>query len=110
MDEGLQTMIFMGLILKIPIGMMIYIIYWAWKSQPDVAEAPEEEGGDHRHRRFRREPKRPRDPRRGPHAPGGVSLPCPEDEREARPARGPAAPGRSPIPATGRDRRQIDRV
>lgn len=78
MDEGLQVMIFMGLILKIPIGFACWIIYWAWKSQPDPAEAPE--GGGNDRRLFRRpKPKRPRGPRRGPHAPGSLPLPCPEE-------------------------------
>ena len=70
-------MIFMGLVLKIPVGFACWLIYWAIKSEPDVAEAPEEDGGQRR--RFRREPKRPSGPRRGPHAPDAAPLPCPED-------------------------------
>lgn len=77
MDEGLQVMIFMGLILKIPIGFACWLVYWAWKAEPDNAEtAPDDEG--HGPRRFRREPKRPKGPRRGPHAPDALPLPCPE--------------------------------
>ncbi len=67
MDAGLGTIIFMGLILKIPVAFAVWLIYWAIKSEPDVAEAPEEDGGQRR--RYRREPKRPSGPRRGPHAP-----------------------------------------
>lgn len=72
-------MIFMGVVLKIPIAFACWLVYWAIKSEPDVAEAPEEDGGQRR--RFRRspKPKRPGGPRRGPHAPGAMSLPCPED-------------------------------
>lgn len=78
MDESLQVMIFMGLILKIPVGLACWILYWAWKAEPDPAEAPEEDGG-HERRRFRREPKRPKGPRRGPHAPDSLPLPCPKE-------------------------------
>lgn len=90
MDEGLQVMIFMGLILKIPIGFACWIIYWAWKSQPDPAEAPEGGGSDRLG--FRRpKPKRPWGPRRGPHAPDSLHLPCPQED-SIRVARRPVAP------------------
>ena len=96
-------MIFMGLVLKIPVAFAVWLIYYAIKSEPDVAEAPEEDGGQRR--RFRREPKRPGGPRRGgPHAPGGAApLPCPEDG-DLRVARRPI--GR-PVTArhTGTERR-----
>ncbi len=89
MDPGLEVMIFMGLILKIPVVFACWLIYWAIKAEPDVAEAPGD-GGEHRYRRFRREPKRPRGPRRGPHAPDALPLPCPE-EGSLRVGRRPAA-------------------
>lgn len=88
MSEGMQVMIFMGLVLKIPVGFAIWLIWWAWRAQPDAAEAPED-GGSDRFRRFRRQPKRPRGPRRGPHAPDSLPLPCP-DESGTRVARRPA--------------------
>ena len=71
-------MIFMGIVLKIPVVMACWLIYWAVKAEPDVAESPEQ-GGEDRFRRFRRQPKRPRGPRRGPHAPDSLPLPCPEE-------------------------------
>ena len=88
MDAGLGTMIFMGLVLKIPVAFAVWLIYYAIKAEPDVAEAPEEDGGQRR--RYRREPKRPSGPRRGPHAPDAAPLPCPEDSglRVPRPAVG----------------------
>jgi hypothetical protein len=88
MDGGLAVMLFMGLVLKIPVVFACWLIWWAIRSEPDVAEAPEEDGGSRR--RFRRSPKRPSGPRRGPHAPGAASLPCPERGglRGARPALG----------------------
>ena len=91
MDEGVATMIFMGLVLKIPVAFACWLVYWAIKSEPDIAEAPEEDGGQRR--RFRRspKPKRPGGPRRGPHAPGALSLPCPDDDGGLRVGRRPAA-------------------
>lgn len=72
-------MIFMGLILKIPVVGACWLLYWAFKSEPDPAEATDDGGGNQPHRRFRREPKRPRGPRRGPHSPDALPLPCPEE-------------------------------
>ena len=79
LDAGLETMIFMGLILKIPVLGAAWLIWHAVRSQPDPAEAAEEDGGNER-RHFRREPKRPRGPRRGPHAPDALPLPCSDGE------------------------------
>lgn len=78
MDSGLEVMIFMGLILKIPVLGAAWLIWHAVRSEPEPAEAAEDDGGQ-QHRRFRREPKRPRGPRRGPHAPDALPLPCPDD-------------------------------
>ena len=102
MDEGLQVMIFMGLILKIPVGFACWLIYWALKAEPDVVEGGEGGSADHGKRRFRREPKHPRGPRRGPHAPDSLPLPCPEQGtlRVGR-GRGPGAP----LPVGSRERR-----
>ncbi len=72
--------IFMGLILKIPVCAGAWLIWHAVRNEPDPAEAVEDEGGSSENRDFRREPKRPRGPRRGPHAPGSLPLPCPESE------------------------------
>ncbi len=69
-------MIFMGVVLKIPVGFACWLIWWAVKSEPDTVEAPEDGGSDRLH--FRREPKRPKGPRRGPHTPDALPLPCPE--------------------------------
>lgn len=72
-------MIFMGLVLKIPIVAACWLLWWAIRSEPEPAEAPEEDGGQRR--RYRRQPKRPSGPRRGgPHAPDSAPLPCPEDD------------------------------
>ena len=80
--EGFWPIFFLAVILKIPVGFLLYTVWWAVKAEPDLEEAPED-GGEHRFHRFRREPKRPRDPRRGPHAPAdAVPLPsCPPGGR-----------------------------
>lgn len=77
MDAGLGLIIFMGVVLKLPIAFACYILWRAIKDVPSPEEAAED-GGDHRFRRFRREPKPPIGPRRGPHAPDALPLPCPE--------------------------------
>lgn len=102
MDEGLATMIFMGLILKIPIVAAIWLLWWAVKSESDPAEAAEDEGGNDRNH-YRREPKRPRNPRRGPHAPDALPLPCPEGEGKLRVTR---RPGITRVPDAGAHERR----
>jgi hypothetical protein len=102
MDAGLGVMIFMGLVLKIPVVFACWLIWWALKSEPDPAEASDD-GGSADRPRFRRTPKRPRDPRRGPHSPGSLALPCPE-EGEIRVVRRPAR-GRRPAVGTAEHRR-----
>ena len=74
---------FLMVILKIPVGFLLYIAWWAIHAQPEAEEAPAgEEGGEHGFKRFRREPKPPRGPRRGPHAPDAMPLPpCPPGGR-----------------------------
>ena len=84
MDVGLEMFIFMGLILKIPVAAACWLIWHAVRSEPDPVEGTEESGG-HEHNRFRRQPKpkRPRGPRRGPHAPDSLPMPCPAESDRA---------------------------
>ena len=84
-------MIFMGLILKIPVAAACWLIWHAVRSEPEPATS-DDDGGNQPHRDFRREPKRPRGPRRGPHAPGALRVPCPEGEGKLRVTRRPATP------------------
>lgn len=71
---------FLAVVLKIPVALMLYLVWWAFRAQPEIEEAPDE--GEHGFRRFRREPRRPRGPRRGPHAPDAQPLPdCPPGGR-----------------------------
>lgn len=75
--HGVWPIIFLAVVLKIPVAFLLYTVYWAIKAVPDVEEAPEGEGG-HEFRRFGPAPRRPRGPRRGPHAPDAAPLPsCP---------------------------------
>lgn len=91
-------MIFMGVILKIPVVFACWLLWSAIKAEPDPVEGGEDGGSpDPGHRRFRREPTRPKGPRRGPHGSGALPLPCPE-EGELRVARAPL-PGRIPAPS-----------
>lgn len=89
--EGWLPIVFLALVLKIPVGFALWIIWWAWRLEPEVDEAP---GDEHGFRRWRRQP-RPRDPRRGPH--GGAArhtLPgCPPGGR-TRVSRGTSVPAR----------------
>lgn len=76
--EGFFPIFFLMVMLKVPVALLLYLVWWAFRAstQPEAAAPPEE--GDHRFRRFRREPKRPRGPRRGDHGPGTLPLPeCP---------------------------------
>jgi hypothetical protein len=100
MDAGLAVIIFMGLVLKIPVAFACWLVYWALKAEPDPAEASDEGGsGDRPRPHFRRRPKRPKGPRRGPHSPSSVPLPCPEDGGELRVVHRPARASRPRIRA-----------
>lgn len=69
------------MVLKVPVGLAIYLVWWAIRAEVHPEEAPEsdEDGG---FRRYRRQPKRPRGPRRGPHTPSAKPLPaCPPGGR-----------------------------
>ncbi|GIK76663.1 MAG: hypothetical protein KJ006_07220 [Thermoleophilia bacterium] len=90
MDVGLEMFIFMGVILKIPVLAACWLIWHAVRAEPEPVEGGEESGDERG--RFRREPrpKRPRGPRRGPHAPDALPLPCPVGSDALRATRRPA--------------------
>jgi hypothetical protein len=92
--EGFFPIFFLAVILKIPVGFLLYLVYWAIKAEPEIEEAPGGEADDHEFRRWHRLPRRPRDPRRGPHAPDAQPLPdCPPGGRARFPM--PPAPVRA---------------
>jgi len=84
---------FLMVVLKIPVGMLLYITWWAFHAHTEPEEAPEAGSEDHNFRRFRREPKRPRGPRRGGPAPDCLPLPADHtvlrvaDKQRPRPGR-----------------------
>jgi len=80
--QGFWPIFFLAVILKIPVGLSLYLVYWAVRAQPESEEAPEGGAEDHEFRRWQRLPKRPRGPRRAPHAPDALPLPdCPPGAR-----------------------------
>ncbi|MGI8461814.1 MAG: hypothetical protein ACR2OC_09320 [Solirubrobacterales bacterium] len=88
--ESAWPIIFLAVVLKIPVACLLYLVYWAIKQTDAPAEAPESED-DHGFRRWRGEPKRPRGPRRGPHAPDARPLPDCPPSGNLRVTRRPAA-------------------
>jgi hypothetical protein len=60
--------LFLMLALKIPLGMLLYLVWWAVRQTPDEEGSPQGEGGGGS--RVDDPPRRsphPRRPRRGPH-------------------------------------------
>jgi hypothetical protein len=68
-----MTFIWMFVVLKIPVVMLLTLVWWAAKT-PEPAVPGEEDGGS---RRFDPHggPRAPRPPRRGPHAGGPPPAP-----------------------------------
>jgi hypothetical protein len=78
--EGFWPIFFLGVILKVPVAALLYLVWYAVRAEPEVEELPDE--GEHGPRRWRRTPRRPRGPRRGPHPAGAQALPdCPPGGR-----------------------------
>jgi hypothetical protein len=78
--EGFWPIFFLIVVLKIPVFGALGLVWWAVRAEPEVEEIPGE--GEHDFRRWRREPPKPRGPRRGPHAPDALPLPdCPPGGR-----------------------------
>lgn len=84
------TFIYLMVILKIPIALLFYIVWWAVKQTPEGFEQPD--GGDGGSRR-RPHPRGslPRSPRRGPH---GAPAPTPPPRVRSVVARGRRVPER----------------
>ncbi len=81
--EGFLPILFLGVVLKIPVALLLYLVWWAFRQQPAPEEAPGGSADDHEFRRFGPEPRQPRGPRRGPHAPDAQPLPhCPPAGRK----------------------------
>ena len=91
--DGFLPIFFLMVILKIPVGLLLYLVWWAYQGRDPARGGAAGAGDDHRFRRFRREPKRPRGPRRGGHGPDAMPLPdCPPGGRtRVAPAPAPGA-------------------
>ena len=74
--HGFWPIFFLMVILKVPVGLLLYLCWWAFRAETQPEEAPPPESEDHRFGRFRREPKRPRGPRRGGHGPDAMPIPA----------------------------------
>ncbi len=78
--DGWLPIVFLAVILKIPVFAGMYLVYYAVKAEAEPEEEPGEKT-DHGFRRWRREPVRPRKPRRGPHGGGAVAVAEPPRRR-----------------------------
>jgi hypothetical protein len=58
--------IWMMLVLKIPVGALLYLVWWAAHQETDTAH-DDDGGGNDRHPHHPSRRPRPRPPRRGPH-------------------------------------------
>jgi hypothetical protein len=77
--------IYLMLVLKIPIAALLYIVWWAIRSEPETTETSADDNGGTKARPRRHPPKPfPRRPRRGPH---GDPLPLPPPRTRAVVAR-----------------------
>ncbi len=98
--EGVWPIVFLAVVLKIPVFFAIWLVWWAAKDEPQLDDPSG--GEDHGFRRWRREPKLPRDPRRGGH--GGDAVPLPDC-----PPGGRVRVGRPPAPVTASaERRNLE--
>jgi len=66
MSGGFWAIFWLALVMKIPICLLLYIVWWAVKDPPTAEIADDGDGGSDRHRPGPRMP-RPQPPRRGPH-------------------------------------------
>lgn len=83
--EGYWPIFFLLVVLKVPAILMIYLLYWAAKNEPENGIVDEGDDGGNQRRRPR--PLMPRGPRRGPHG-GGAVTPSSRRSRAAEPATG----------------------
>jgi hypothetical protein len=81
--------IFLFVALKIPLGMLLYIVWWAVHEVPEEAEEERRDDDDGGGGGGRPRPRRPRPPRRGPHRGAAPHAP-PRVRVRSRPTRLPA--------------------
>jgi hypothetical protein len=83
--DGIVPIFFLLVVLKIPVFAGIWLVYYAFRAEPEIEEDPIPPSADeHGFRRWRRTPRKPpKGPRRGDHG-GGTAV---KPERPAPPAR-----------------------
>ncbi|MSO41993.1 MAG: hypothetical protein EXQ70_08925 [Solirubrobacterales bacterium] len=80
--DDIWPIIFLAVVLKIPVFYGLWLVWWASQPVPQPGDEPAAEDGEHGFKRWRRDPKRPRGPRRDPHGGGARALPeCPPGAR-----------------------------
>jgi hypothetical protein len=80
--DGSVPIIFLMVVLKIPVALLLYLVWWSIRATPEAEEAPGDGADEHEFRRWNRPKPGPRGPRRGPHAPDSQPLPaCPPGGR-----------------------------
>jgi len=88
--EGLWPIFFPSLV---PVTYLLYLVWCVIRQEPEVQGAPPE-ADDHDPPHWRRNPHRPRGPRRGPHGPDAQPVPS---SRQAPSACSPPRPRRGPL-------------
>jgi len=85
--EGALPIIFLAVVLKIPVFFGIWLIWHAVRDEPQPEDLPGPATDEHPFRRWRREPRKPKGPRRGgPHGGGAAAAPGYAAARRARAA------------------------
>jgi hypothetical protein len=84
------TMFYLFVALKIPIGLLAWLVWWAVHAEPDPAEAPPPDEDDGGWKRPHPRTPLPRSPRRGPHGDPAPAAP-PRVRTAARAGRRPLA-------------------
>jgi hypothetical protein len=81
--EGFWAIFWIAVVLKIPVAMLLYIVWWAIKDPPLAEVEGSDNGGSDRDPRPHPRGPVPKPPRRGPHA-----APRPTPPARVRTARG----------------------
>jgi hypothetical protein len=87
--SGFWGVFWLAVVMKIPIGMLLYIVWWAIR-EPPVPELDQDDGGSGDRHDPHPRIRPPQPPRRGPHAEPTPSAP----ERVRVNVRGPRIPDR----------------
>jgi hypothetical protein len=99
--DGVLPILFLAVILKIPVLFGLWLVWWASKEEPELEDA-DGTADDHNFKRWRRDPSKPKGPRRGgPH--GGAAQAQPDSPHDGR-KRTKLPPRPVPLPAA-HDRR-----